>query len=100
MHPLRRFGLAHAQQASVAQGRGMLLAVDQNTQETIFRSRQGTVRIGRVASRLPAPPMQGPCDHVGQERCLKGKQSCSDTLGPLSVTAPLAPTPLSQSITL
>ena len=63
MNPLRRFGLAHAKQASVEQVRGMLLEVEQNKQETIFRSWQGTVRIGCIASCLPAPSMEGPGGH-------------------------------------
>jgi hypothetical protein len=44
--------------------RGILLEVDQNEQEAIFRDWQGTILIGRVASRLPTPPMQGPFGHV------------------------------------
>ncbi len=68
MNPLRRFGLAHAEQAPMQQMNGILLEVDQNEQQTIFRCGQGTVRIGRIASRLPAPSMQGPDGHVVQER--------------------------------
>jgi hypothetical protein len=71
MNPLRGLGLAHAEHASMQQLRGILLEVDHNAQEPIFRSGSGAVLIGRVASRLPTPPMQGPCGHVGQERRLK-----------------------------
>jgi hypothetical protein len=52
---------------------GILLKVDENEQQTIFRCWQGTVRIGRVASQLPAPSMQSPFGHVVQERRLKGR---------------------------
>ena len=73
MHPLRRFGLAHAAQAPREQGDSIVLELDQHAQQTIFRCWQGTVRIGRVASRLPAPAMQGPFGHVAQERRLTGR---------------------------
>ena len=61
MNPLCRFGLTHAEQAAMEQVDGILLEVDQNEQQTIFWCWQGTVRIGRVASQLPAPSMQSPC---------------------------------------
>ncbi len=63
MHPLRRLGLAHAEQAPMEHVSGMLLEVDEHEQPPILRCRQGTVLIGRVASRLPALSMQGPCGH-------------------------------------
>ena len=71
MHPWRRFGLAHAEQAPMQQVHRMLLEVDEHAQETIFRCWQGTVRIGWRASRLPTPSMQGPYGHGVQERCRK-----------------------------
>ncbi len=73
MKPLRRFGLAHTAQASMEQVHGIVLEGDQHEQQTIFWGGQGTVRLGRVASRLPAPSMQGPFGHVVQERRLKGR---------------------------
>jgi hypothetical protein len=73
MNPLGRFGLAHAKQAPMQEVKGMLLEVDENEQETIFRCWQGTVRISGRTSRLSAPSVEGPCRHVGQERCLKGR---------------------------
>jgi len=72
MKPLRRLGLAHAEQAPMQQLRGVLFEVDQDEQQAIFRGWQRTVLIGGVASCLPQPPVQGPVGHVGQERCLKG----------------------------
>jgi hypothetical protein len=76
MNPLRSLGLAHAEHVSMEQLRGILLEVDQNEQEPILRAWQGTVLLGRVASRLPTPPMQGPFGHVAQERRLKGGYQC------------------------
>ena len=73
MNPLGRFGLAHAEQASMEQMNGMLLEVDQNKQETIFRCREQAVGRGRRASRLAAPSMQRPYGHVVQERGLTGR---------------------------
>jgi hypothetical protein len=73
MHPWRRLGLAQAEQAPMQQMHGMLLAGDQNEQQTSFRCWQGTVPIGRIASRLPAPSMEGPGGHRVQERCLTGR---------------------------
>jgi hypothetical protein len=71
MNPLRCLGLTHPEQASMQQLRGILLEVDQNEQEPIFRGGQGTVLIGRIASRWPTPPRSGPFGHVAQERCLE-----------------------------
>jgi hypothetical protein len=71
MHPWCRFGLAHAEQPAMEQVRGMLFEVDQNAEEPIFWGRHGTGEIGRIASRLPAPSMQGPGSHIGEERGLK-----------------------------
>ena len=73
MKPLSRCGLAHTEHASMEQVHGMLLEGDQHAHQTIFWGGQGTVRIGRVASRLPAPSMQGPCGYGVQERRLKGR---------------------------
>jgi hypothetical protein len=67
MNPRRGLGLAHAAHASMPQWRGMLLEVDQNAQEPSLRGWEGAVLIGCLASRLPTPPMQGPCGHVVQE---------------------------------
>jgi len=72
MNPLRGLGLAYPEQAAKQQLRGMLLEVDQNEQQPILRGRQGTILLGRVASRQPAPPMSGPFGHIVQERRLKG----------------------------
>lgn len=72
MNPLRGLGLAHAEQAPMQQVRGMLLEADQDEQQPILRRGQRAVLIGRVASHLPAPPMQRPVGHVAQERRLKG----------------------------
>jgi hypothetical protein len=72
MNPLGRLGLAHPEQAPMEDLRGVLLEVDQDEQQPIFRSRQRTVLIGRVAAGLPLPPMQGPCTHGVSERRLKG----------------------------
>ena len=72
MHPLRRLGRAQAEQAPVKHLNRILLEVDQYEQQPIFRGRQGTVLIGRVASRLPTPSLQGPFGHGVQERGLKG----------------------------
>ena len=72
MNPLRRFGLAHAEHAAMEEVRGMLLEVDENEQQAILRCRQGTGRIGRITSCLPAPSMERPLSHVGQERGFKG----------------------------
>jgi len=72
MNPWRGLGLAHPEQAPMEQWRRMLLEVDQHKQQSIFRSRQGTVLLGRVTSRLPAPSMARPYGHVPQERRLKG----------------------------
>jgi hypothetical protein len=72
MNPLRCLGLAHPEQAPMEQLRGILLEVDQNEQQAIFRSRQRAVLIGRIASRQPAPPMERPFGHVVQKRRLKG----------------------------
>ena len=63
MNPWWRFGLAHAEHTAMEQGRGMLFEGDQNEEEPIFWGRQGTGEIGRIASRLPAPSMQGPGSH-------------------------------------
>jgi hypothetical protein len=57
MNPLRRLGLAHAEQVPMQQLRGVLLEVDRDEQQAVFRGRQGTVLIGRIASCLPAPPV-------------------------------------------
>src|SRR5215831_4877762 len=73
MNPLRRFGLTHAKHAAMEEVRGMLLEVDENEQQAILRGRQGTIRIGCVASCLPAPSMERPRGHIGQERGLKGR---------------------------
>jgi len=73
MNPLRCLGLAHAEQAPMEHLNGMLLEGDQHEQQPIFRCRQGTVLIGRVASRLPTPSMQGPFGHGAQKRRLKGE---------------------------
>jgi hypothetical protein len=72
MNPLRGLGLAHAEQAPMQQLRRILLEVDQHEQQSLFRGRQGTILIGRIASHLPAPPVQGPVGHVPQEGLLKG----------------------------
>ena len=72
MNPWRRLGLAHPESASMEPWRGMLLEREQNEQQSIFRGGQGTVLIGRLASRLPPPSMERPFGHVPQERCLKG----------------------------
>ena len=72
MNPVIRLRLAHPEQAPMERLQGMLLEVDQNEQQTVCRCRQGTVLIGRVASRLPEPSMKSPCGHVLQERRLKG----------------------------
>ena len=73
MDPLGCFGLAHAKHAPMQQLCGILLEIDQNEQQPIFRGRQKTVLIGGVASRLPAAPIQGPVGHVLQEGLLKGE---------------------------
>jgi hypothetical protein len=72
MNPLRRLGLAHPEQAPMQQLCGVLLEVDQDEQQAIFRCWQGTVLIGGVASRLPTSSMQGPRGHIVQEGRLKG----------------------------
>ena len=72
MNPLRGFGLAHPEQAPMEHLRGILLQIDQDEQQSIFRGRQRTVRVGRIASRLSAPPMQGPFGHGAQEGRLTG----------------------------
>jgi hypothetical protein len=77
MNPLRRLGLAPAEQAPMEHLNGILLEVDQHEQQSIFRCWQGAVLIGCVSSRLPVPPMQGPFGHVTQECHLKvGHQRC------------------------
>jgi hypothetical protein len=50
----------------------MLLEGDQHEPEPVCRGWQGTVLIRRRASRLTAPPVQGPVGHVPQEGVLKG----------------------------
>jgi len=72
MNPRCGLGLAHAEQAPMQQLRGIRLEVDEDEQQPIFRSRQGTVRIGRIASRLPSPPVPGPVSQVPREGGLKG----------------------------
>jgi hypothetical protein len=67
MNPLSRLGLAHPEHAPLQQWRGMLLELDQDEYQLIFRGRQGTVLIGGIASRLPAPAMQGPVGHVARK---------------------------------
>jgi hypothetical protein len=57
MNPLCRLGLAPPEQAPMQQLRRILLEVDQDEQQPIFRGRQGTVLISGIAARLPAPPM-------------------------------------------
>jgi hypothetical protein len=42
-------------------------------QQASLRGRQGTVLRGGIASRLPAPPVEGPDSHVPQEGLLKGR---------------------------
>jgi hypothetical protein len=77
MNPLRRLGLAHAEQAPMQQLRGVLLEVDQDKQQAVFRCWQRTVLIGGIAARLPLPSMQGPVSHVVQECYLeRGYQRC------------------------
>ena len=77
MNPLCRLGLAHAEQAPMQQLRGILLEVDQDKQQAIFRCWQWTVFIRGIAARLPRPSMEGPLSHVVQECCLKrGDQRC------------------------
>ena len=71
MNPLGRVGLAHAKQAALQQLRGILLEIDENKQQPIFRGWQGTVLIRRITSRLPAPHVQGPVGRVPQERYFK-----------------------------
>jgi hypothetical protein len=73
MNPLGRFGLAHPEQASMEQWRGILLEIDQDEQQPIFWGRQGTVRLGRIAPGLPASSRQGPCGHLAQECGFKGR---------------------------
>jgi hypothetical protein len=55
---------SHAEQAPMQQWRGRLLEVAQDEQQSILRGRQGTVLIDGIASRLPAPPVQGPFAHI------------------------------------
>jgi len=57
MNPWRRLGLAHAEQAPMQQWRGIVLEVDQDTQQAVFRGGQRTVLIGGRAARLPQPPV-------------------------------------------
>lgn len=76
MHPLRRLGLAHTEQTPMEHLNGILLEIDQNEQESIFRCGQWAVLLGRILPRLPLPPMQGPCGHVAQECRLKGRHQC------------------------
>ena len=77
MNPLRRLGLAPAEQAPMQQLRGMLLEIDQDKQQAVFRGGQRTVLRGGLAARLPLPSMEGPVSHVVQECCLKrGYQHC------------------------
>jgi hypothetical protein len=72
MKPLCRRGLAPPEQAPMEQLCGIVLEVDQDAQQPIFRGWQGTVLLGRSASPLPAPAMERPCGHVSQERRFKG----------------------------
>src|SRR5919198_5998395 len=77
MNPWCRLRLAHVEQAPMQQLRRILLAVDQDEQQAIFRGWQRTVLKGGVASCLPPPPVPGPIGHVAQERGLKvGYQRC------------------------
>ena len=71
MNPLGGFGLAHAKQVPMQQLRRVLLEIDENEQQPIFRGWQRTILLGGVASRQPTPPVQGPVGHVPQERLLE-----------------------------
>ena len=77
MKPWRGLGLAQAAHAPMQQVRGVLLEVDQDEPQAVFRGWQRTVLLGGGASRLPLPPVPGPVGHVVQERCLTwGDQRC------------------------
>jgi hypothetical protein len=57
MNPWRRLGLAHAEHASMQPLRGVLLEVDQDKHQAVFRCGQQTVLLGGIAARLPLPSM-------------------------------------------
>jgi len=67
MNPLCRLRLAHTEQAPMQQLRGVLLEVDQDEQQAVFRCWQRTVLLCGIAARLPMPALQGPISHVVQE---------------------------------
>jgi hypothetical protein len=71
MNPWGGFGLAHAKQAPMQQLCRILLEIDENAPQPIFRGWQRTILLGGVASRQPTPPVQGPGGHVPQERLRK-----------------------------